>query len=87
MPKTTPRTKKAKKAAMETIMREFKENKLHSGSKTGPKVKSRAQAIAIGLKQSGQSRDTAKDGRRSKISKQPSSTSAKRKKRLANVKF
>lgn len=30
-------------------MHEFKEGTLHSGSKTGPKVKSRAQAIAIGL--------------------------------------
>ncbi len=31
------------------VMREFKEGKLHSGSKSGPKVKSRKQAIAIGL--------------------------------------
>jgi hypothetical protein len=30
-------------------MDEFKAGKLHSGSKTGPEVKSRAQAIAIGL--------------------------------------
>jgi hypothetical protein len=30
-------------------MREFKKKKLHSGSKHGPKVKSRKQAIAIGL--------------------------------------
>ena len=30
-------------------MKEFSENKLHSGSKKGPVVKSRAQAIAIGL--------------------------------------
>ena len=30
-------------------MREFKRGKLHSGSKKGPKVKSRKQAIAIGL--------------------------------------
>jgi len=31
------------------VMREFKEGKLHSGSKTGPKVKSRKQAVAIAL--------------------------------------
>lgn len=31
------------------VMHEFKEGKLHSGSKTGPKVKSRKQAIAIGI--------------------------------------
>jgi len=30
-------------------MREFKQGALHSGSKKGPKVKSRKQAIAIGL--------------------------------------
>lgn len=30
-------------------MHEFKHGTLHSGSKSGPVVKSRAQAIAIGL--------------------------------------
>jgi hypothetical protein len=30
-------------------MEEFKAGELHSGSKTGPVVKSKAQAIAIGL--------------------------------------
>lgn len=30
-------------------MKEFKAGTLHSGSKKGPKVKSRKQAIAIGL--------------------------------------
>lgn len=34
---------------MKNTMDEFKKGSLHSGSKTGPKVKSRAQAIAIGL--------------------------------------
>lgn len=34
---------------MEETMHEFKHGKLHSGSKHGPKVKSRKQAIAIGL--------------------------------------
>jgi hypothetical protein len=34
---------------MEKVMHEFKEHKLHSGSKKGPKVKSRKQAIAIGM--------------------------------------
>jgi hypothetical protein len=32
-------------------MGEFKRGELHSGSKTGPKVKSRRQAVAIGLSQ------------------------------------
>lgn len=31
------------------VMREYKQGELHSGSKTGPKVKSRAQALAIAL--------------------------------------
>lgn len=31
------------------VMREFKAGELHSGSKTGPVVKNRKQAIAIGL--------------------------------------
>lgn len=31
------------------VMQEFKEGKLRSGSKKGPKVKSRKQAVAIAL--------------------------------------
>ena len=31
------------------VMGEFKRGQLHSGSKTGPKVKSRKQAVAIAL--------------------------------------
>jgi hypothetical protein len=31
------------------VLREFKHGQLHSGSSTGPKVKSRPQAIAIAL--------------------------------------
>lgn len=34
---------------VEQGMHEFKEGDLHSGSKTGPKVTSRKQAIAISL--------------------------------------
>jgi len=37
-------------------MREYKQGKLHSGSKKGPRVKSRKQAIAIALGQAGLSR-------------------------------
>jgi hypothetical protein len=36
---------------IEKTMHEFKAGSLHSGSDTGPKVKSRKQAIAIGLSQ------------------------------------
>lgn len=42
--------KKEKK--VEKVMKEYKEGKLHSGSKKGPKVKSRKQAIAIALNES-----------------------------------
>ncbi len=38
------------------VMREFKEGKLHSGSKKGPKVKSRKQAVAIALSEAGKSK-------------------------------
>lgn len=34
---------------VKATMHEFKAGRLHSGSKAGPKVTSRAQAIAIGL--------------------------------------
>lgn len=36
---------------MKGTMHEFKHGALHSGSKSGPKVTSRKQAIAIGLNQ------------------------------------
>ena len=38
-----------KEKKMHRVMDEFKHGKLHSGSKKGPEVKSRKQAIAIGL--------------------------------------
>lgn len=51
-----PKTKAGKKAKVAKTMREFKHGALHSGSKKGPKVTSRQQAVAIALSQSGQSR-------------------------------
>ena len=41
---------------VEKVMHEFKEGKLHSGSKKGPKVKSRKQAIAIAISESKRSK-------------------------------
>lgn len=38
-----------KKGKVEKVLHEFKEGELHSGSKQGPKVKGRKQAIAIAL--------------------------------------
>lgn len=60
MPRRKPKTKAGKREAMHQTMHEYKHGELHSGSKSGPKVKSRKQAIAIGLKQSGQSRKREK---------------------------
>jgi hypothetical protein len=42
-------SKKAAKGKVEKTMKEFKKGTLHSGSKEGPKVKNRSQAIAIAL--------------------------------------
>jgi hypothetical protein len=38
-----------KKGKIEKVMHEFKHGELHSGSKKGPEVKSRKQAMAIAL--------------------------------------
>jgi len=45
----------AKMTKEHKVMREYKEGTLHSGSKHGPLVKSRAQAIAIALSEAGKS--------------------------------
>lgn len=49
-----PRQSKAQKKTMERVMHEYKHGDLESGS--GKKVKSRQQAIAIGLKEAGASK-------------------------------
>jgi hypothetical protein len=56
MPIGPTRTKAQKQKVMHTEMHKFKQGSLHSGSKKGPVVKSRAQAIAIGLSESRQSK-------------------------------
>ena len=56
MARKKPTTKAGKQAKVQTVMHEFKHGSLHSGSKKGPIVKSRRQAVAIALSQSGQSR-------------------------------
>ena len=42
------------------VMREYKKGTLHSGSKRGPKIKSRRQAIAVALSEAGMSRKKKK---------------------------
>ena len=56
MPRKTPSSKSAKQKKVKKVMHEFKVGKLRSGSKTGPKVKKRPQAIAIAMKESGQNK-------------------------------
>jgi hypothetical protein len=41
-------------------MREYKAGKLRSGSKKGPKVKSRKQAVAIAMSEAGMARGKKK---------------------------
>lgn len=53
-----PANRGAKKVAR--VMREYKKGTLHSGSKRGPKVKSRRQAIAVALSEAGMSRKKKK---------------------------
>jgi hypothetical protein len=38
------------------VMKEYSEGKLHSGSKKGPVVKNKKQAIAIGMSEAGMSK-------------------------------
>lgn len=45
--------KQRRKDKVEKTMHEFKAGDLHSGSKKGPKVKDRKQAVAIALNQAG----------------------------------
>jgi len=66
MVKPEARTARKEGGKVEKVMHEFKEGKLHSGSKHGPEVKSRKQAVAIALSEAGKSRAARKDGGRTK---------------------
>jgi hypothetical protein len=57
MPRLTKKaSKKAKREMMRSELHKYKHGELHSGSRHGPVVKNRKQAIAIALHQSGQSK-------------------------------
>ena len=53
MPRRIPTSKKAKNAKVHTVMSEFKQGTLHSGSKKGPKVTNRKQAVTIAMSEAG----------------------------------
>jgi len=46
----------AQERKIHTVLHEFKLGQLHQGSKKGPKVTDRKQAIAIAMRQSGRAR-------------------------------
>jgi hypothetical protein len=56
MSKLTP----AQQAKVRLVLDEFKKRKLHSGSKHGPRVVNRKQAIAIAMQQAGAARRAKK---------------------------
>lgn len=59
---SAPRYAKGGQAKVGEVMHEFKAGELHSGSKKGPVVKSRKQAIAIALSEAGKSKKMGTGG-------------------------
>lgn len=53
-----------KEGKVEKVMHEYKEGSLHSGSKKGPEVKSRKQAIAIALSEARKAGEKVKPKRK-----------------------
>jgi hypothetical protein len=45
---------------VEKVMKEYGEGKLHSGSKKGPQVKSKKQAVAIAMSEAGMAKKKGK---------------------------
>lgn len=52
---------KKKQEKVKKVMKEFKEGKLHSGSKKGPEVTNPKQAVAIAMSESGQKKPKKKE--------------------------
>ena len=58
------RKKRTGNTKVHTVMSEFKRGQLHSGSKKGPKVTSRKQAVAIAMSEAGISKPKPKTKRK-----------------------
>lgn len=56
-------SKKASAKKVQKVMHEFKTGSLHSGSKKGPVVKSRKQAVAIAMSEAGMKMKAKKKGK------------------------
>jgi Family of unknown function (DUF6496) len=70
MPKLKPTApKEAKQNRVKDELHKFKEGTLHSGSKKGPKVTDRKQAIAIALSEAGFSNKGKKRNTKNKAKK------------------
>jgi hypothetical protein len=52
--------KSVTKGKVEKVMKEYSQGKLHSGSKKGPVVKSKKQAVAIAMSEAGMSKKSKK---------------------------
>ncbi len=55
--------KKSGNPKVRTVMHEYKHGQLRSGSKTGPRVTSRKQAVAIAMSEAGLAKPAAKKKR------------------------
>jgi len=55
-----PKTKSGKMAKVGKVMHEYKAGELHSGSKSGPAVTNKKQAIAIAMSEAGMSKKPKK---------------------------
>jgi hypothetical protein len=55
-----------KEGKVEKVLHEYKEGSLHSGSKKGPKVKNRKQAVAIALSEARKAGEKVKPKRKKK---------------------
>ena len=57
-----PKTKSGKMAKVGKVMKEYKAGELHSGSKSGPAVTNKKQAVAIALSEAGMTKKKPKKG-------------------------